>query len=156
MFNRKKKREFTVDEYHFCKHNNRIVVKSISKKDKEELDLIAKLEMEYYLSTRKGGFIRRGEWQWCLNSDECRNAVYTCICEIEETRGKIFCSHHCRNRILGTKKTRLKKGLKCSACGVIMERIYSNPGRCPICKHDAIFIVAKKTLSPKLRAFYFK
>lgn len=220
-----KEMEFTIDGYHFSKHNNRIIAESRGKKDEKELNLIAKLDMEHYLNTRKGGIIHKGKWQWCLNSDECGKAVYTPICEIEKTKGKIFCSHRCRNKILkrekrprttlkiktpeikapivvvkkrqpasrqpdsiqqvqvqqetkhekklfkeipatvpeksgsvakpepkssNNEKSNIKKGLKCSACGVILEKINGNPGRCPVCKGDAIFMVVE--LSSELSA----
>ncbi|MBA7668854.1 hypothetical protein ES703_76971 [subsurface metagenome] len=92
------KREIVLDGYCFVGFAHRITVMSKEKIDEEELEVIVKLYEEHYMSLREGGVLYGGKWQWCLNSEECRKAVYAPISEIERSQGRIFCSGHCRNK----------------------------------------------------------
>jgi len=102
-----KKREIVLDGYCFVGFAHRITVMSKGNMDEEELAAIVKLYEEHYKSSREGGVLHGGKWQWCLNSEECRKAVYAPIAEIEKSQGRIFCSGHCRN-----KKAKVKRAIK--------------------------------------------
>ena len=96
-----KKREIVLDGYCFVGFAHRITVMSKGNMDEEELVAIVKLYEEHYASSREGGVLHGGKWQWCLNSEECRKAVYVPLNEIEKNQGKIVCSHRCANKVRG-------------------------------------------------------
>lgn len=97
------KREIVLGKYRFLRFARRLTVTSVGKKDEEELKTMATLYQEHYKNSRRGGVLYSGKWQWCLNSEECRKAVYAPVFELKKTQGRIFCSHYCANKVRGAK-----------------------------------------------------
>lgn len=94
----RKKIEIVLNGYRFVGLAHRVIVVSKGKKDEEELKVIAQLYEEHYVSSRRGGALLKGEWQWCFNP-ECNKAVFAPPSEIRVCKGKIVCSHYCANKV---------------------------------------------------------
>lgn len=99
-----KRREVTLEGYHFVVFNSRVIATSTGKVNEEELKKITKLYGEYHESVRNTGAPLKGVWQWCLNSEECRKAIYSPQCYIKKSGRNVFCSCDCKRKISNSRK----------------------------------------------------
>ena len=99
-------REVTLKGYHFVAFNSRVIATSVDKADGGELKKIAKLYEDYHEGVRNTGAPLKGVWQWCLNSEECKKAIYSPQSHVGKSGRNVFCSRDCKRKISNYKKTK--------------------------------------------------